>query len=73
MAFKIIPIAVSAFAVAGVTMLTDKFIFKRETDPRQAIINAVVVAVVLGVAGMVTKKTVGGTGLAEIPSKIAQK
>ena len=73
MAFKIIPIAVSAIAVAGVTMLTDKLIFKRESDPRQAIINALVVVFVLGVAGMVTKKTVGGTGLAELPSKIANK
>jgi hypothetical protein len=73
MAFKIIPIAVSALAVAGVTILADKLIFKRETDPKQAIINALVVVVVLGVAGMVTRKTVGGTGLAEIPSKIANK
>jgi hypothetical protein len=70
---NIVSIAVSALAVAGVTFVANKFVFKTEFDPKQAIINAVVVAVVLGVAGMVTKKTVGGSGLAEIPSKIANK
>ena len=71
--FKPIPIVVSALAVAGVTMIVDKFVFKRESDPRQAIVNAIVVAIVLGVAGIVTKKTVGGQGLTELPAKIANK
>jgi hypothetical protein len=70
---NIVSIAVSALAVAGVTFVANKCVFKTEFDPKQAIINAVVVAVVLGVAGIVTKKTVGGSGLAEIPSKIANK
>lgn len=70
---NIVSIAVSALAVAGVTFVANKFIFKTEFDPKQAIMNAVIVAVVLGVSGLVTKKTVGGSGLAEIPQKIANK
>lgn len=70
---NIVSIGVSALAVAGVTFFANKFVFKTEFDAKQAIINAVVVAIVLGVAGMITSKTVGGTGLATIPSKIANK
>jgi hypothetical protein len=70
---NIVSIAVSALAVAGVTFVANKFVFKTAFDPKQAIINAVVVAIVLGVAGMITSKTVGGKGLAELPAKIASK
>lgn len=70
---NIVSIGVSALAVAGVTFVANKFIFKTEFNAQQAIINAVVVAIVLGVAGMITSKTVGGKGLAEIPTKIANK
>jgi hypothetical protein len=70
---NIVSIAVSALAVAGVTFVANKFVFKTEFDAKQAILNAVTVAIVLGIAGLVTSKTVGGKGLAEIPSKIASK
>lgn len=70
---KPIPIIVSAIAVAGITFVANKFIFKTEFNAQQAIINALVVAVVLGLAGLVTKKTVGGEGLEQIPQKIKNK
>jgi len=64
----------SAVAVLAVTFVANRFVFKSEFDAQTALLNAVTVAIVLGVAGIVTKKVgVKGDGLAELPSKIKAK
>lgn len=70
---NVVSIGVSAIAVLALTWASSKFIFKSEFDPRQALVNVIVVAITLGIAGMLTKKTVGGMGLESIPAKIANK
>lgn len=70
---NIVSIGVSAIAVLALSWASNKFIFKTEFNPQQALVNVVIVAITIGLAGMITKKTVGGSGIESIPTKIANK
>jgi len=70
---NIVSIVVGIGAFVGVTWVADKFVFKRETDPKQIAFNGLVFAVILGLSAMITKKTAGGNGLLSVSEKIANK
>lgn len=70
---NVVSILAGAVAFLAISWLADNFVFKKDFDPKSTIFNAVVVAVLLGVAAVATKKTAGGKGLLEVSEAIAQK
>jgi len=70
---NVVTIFAGAIAFLAVSWLADNFLFKKEFDPRSTIFNGVVVAVLLGISAVVTKKTAGGKGILEVSEAIAQK
>ncbi len=70
---NIVSIVVGIGAFIGVTWVADKFVFKKESDPKQIAFNAVIFAVILGISAMITSKTAGGKGLLQVSETIANK
>ena len=69
---KVLGIVGSIVAIIGVSWVYSK-ITKKEFDPKQAVIQAIIVGIILGVAGALSKKATGDTGIAGIPQKISTK
>ena len=58
---NIISIVGGLGAYLVVSWLADRFVFKKDFDPKQTLFNAFIVAVILGIASILQRKTVGGT------------
>lgn len=72
---NILSILIGAGAYLGVSYFADTYIFKKDFDAKQTLVNTLIVLVVLGFTAVLTKKTglSHGKGLLEVSDKIATK
>jgi len=71
---NIISIIGGIVAFLAVSWLADKFIFQKEFDVKQTLFNAFTVAIILGIASILQRKTTGGTSpIKQVTDTIASR